>query len=79
MDGEGRVEPDLRREFAQQPRADAGWQPALDAFTTALTANLPMGIHAESVGVTDSGVTAKYVTRDAAIPNGAQDPCFAGV
>lgn len=54
-------------------------QPALDAFTTALTANLPMGIHAESVGVTDGGVTAKYVTRDATIPNGAQDPCFAGV
>jgi hypothetical protein len=54
-------------------------QPALDAFTKALTANLPMGIHAESVGVSDSGVTARYVTRDATIPNGAQDPCFQGV
>lgn len=54
-------------------------QPAFDAFTTALTKNLPMGIHADSVAVTDSGVTAKFVTRDATIPNGQQDPCFAGV
>lgn len=54
-------------------------QPALDAFTKALTANLPMGIHAESVGVTDSGVAARFVTRDATIPSGRQDPCFQGV
>lgn len=54
-------------------------QPALDAFTGQLTKNLPMGIHAESVGVTDSGVTARFVTRDATIPNGQQDPCFAGI
>lgn len=54
-------------------------QPALDAFTTALTANLPMGIHAEKVEVTDTGVTARFVTRDATIPNGRQDPCFAGL
>jgi len=54
-------------------------QPAFDAFTTALTKNLPMGIHADSVAVTDSGVTAKFVTRDATIPNGQTDPCFAGL
>jgi len=54
-------------------------QPALDVFTTALTQNLPMGIHADSVGVTDTGVTARFITRDATIPNGQQDPCFAGV
>ena len=54
-------------------------QPALDLFTTALTKNLPMGIHAESVDVTDTGVAARFVTRDATIPNGQQDPCFAGV
>lgn len=54
-------------------------QPALDAFTKTLTANLPMGIHAESVGVTDSGVEARFVTRDATIPNGAKDPCFEGL
>ncbi len=54
-------------------------QPALDAFTKALTANLPMGIHAETVEVTDTGVAARFVTRDATIPNGQQDPCFAGL
>ena len=54
-------------------------QPALDLFTTALTKNLPMGIHADTVAVTDTGVTARFVTRDATIPNGQQDPCFAGV
>ena len=54
-------------------------QPALDAFTKALTANLPMGIHADKVEVTDSGVAARFVTRDATIPNGEQDPCFAGI
>ena len=54
-------------------------QPALDAFTDQLVKNLPMGIHAESVGVTDSGVTARFVSRDATIPNAQQDPCFAGL
>ena len=54
-------------------------QPALDVFTTALTKNLPMGIRAESVRVTDGGVNARFVTRDATIPNGQQDACFAGV
>lgn len=54
-------------------------QPALDAFTKALTANLPMGIHADRVAVTDSGVTATFLTRDATIPNGQEDPCFQGL
>lgn len=54
-------------------------QPALDVFTTALTANLPMDIRADSVAVTDTGVSARFVTRDATIPNGQQDACFAGV
>jgi hypothetical protein len=54
-------------------------QPALDVFTSALTKNLPMGIHADSVEVTDTGVKARFVARDATIPNGQQDPCFAGV
>lgn len=59
------------------PRESA--QPALDVFTDQLTKNLPMGIHADNVAVTDSGVTAKFVTRNATIPNGQQDPCFAGL
>lgn len=54
-------------------------QPALDAFMSTLTNNLPMGIHADSVAVTDSGVSAKFVTQNATIPNGQQDPCFTGV
>ncbi len=54
-------------------------QPALDAFMMTLTKNLPMGIHADSVAVTDEGVTAKFVTQNATIPNGQQDPCFSGV
>ncbi|BBY59143.1 LmeA family phospholipid-binding protein [Mycolicibacterium sarraceniae] len=54
-------------------------QPALDAFMSTLTKNLPMGIHADSVSVTDSGVSAKFITSNATIPNGQQDPCFAGV
>ncbi len=54
-------------------------QPALDVFTDQLTKNLPMGIHADNVEVTDSGVSAKFVTRNATIPNGQQDPCFAGL
>lgn len=54
-------------------------QPALDVFTDQLSKNLPMGIHAESVQVTDTGVDAHYATRNATIPNAAQDPCFAGL
>lgn len=54
-------------------------QPALDAFTSQLTKNYPLGIHADSVQVTDSGVTAQFSTQNAAIPAGQQDPCFAGV
>ncbi len=54
-------------------------QPALDLFTDQLSKNLPMGIHAESVQVTDSGVEARYATRNATIPNAAEDPCFAGL
>lgn len=59
------------------PRESA--QPALDVFTGQLTKNLPMGIHADSVTVTDSGVQARFITRDATIPNAQQDPCFAGL
>lgn len=51
-------------------------QPVLDAFTSSLTQNLPMGIHADSVQVTDTGVTTRFSTRDATIPVGQQDPCF---
>jgi hypothetical protein len=52
-------------------------QPALDAFTAQLTKNYPMNIRAQSVQVTDSGVTALFATQNAQIPKGQQDPCFA--
>src|SRR5262249_22715833 len=58
-------------------------QSALDAFTTQLTENYPLGIHVDSVQITDDGVTTHYSTRDASIPKGnqgskhKQDPCFA--
>jgi hypothetical protein len=54
-------------------------QPALDLFTDQLTKNLPMGIQAENVAVTDGGVQARFATRNATIPNAQQDPCFAGL
>ena len=54
-------------------------QPALDAFTSALTTNYPLGIHADSVQVTDSGVVSQFSTQNASIPKGNDDPCFAGL
>lgn len=54
-------------------------QPALDAFTAQLTKNYPMGIHADNVQVTDSGVVSQFSTQNASIPKGQQDPCFTGL
>lgn len=52
-------------------------QDALDVFTSRLINDYPLGIHADSVQVTDSGVTAHFSTRNASIPPGQSDPCFA--
>jgi LmeA-like phospholipid-binding len=54
-------------------------QPALDAFTSALTKDYPLGIKADSVGVTGDGVVARFSTQNATIPPDNQDPCFAGL
>jgi hypothetical protein len=54
-------------------------QPALDLFTDQLTKNYPMGIKADNVQVTDSGVASQFSTQNAEIPKGEQDPCFAGL
>ena len=54
-------------------------QPALDAFTSQLTKNYPLGVKADSVQVTDTGVVSKFSTKNATIPVGQQDPCFAGL
>lgn len=66
-------------------------QSALDGFTTHLTENLLLDIHADSVQITDAGVTAHYSIRDTSIPRGSQGnqdnqgnkdnqaPCLAGL
>lgn len=54
-------------------------QPALDTFSAQLTKNYPMGIHADSVQVTDSGVISRFSTQNASIPKSNDDPCFAGL
>ena len=54
-------------------------QPALDAFTSQLTKDYPLGIHADTLQVTDSGVMSQFSTQNASIPKGNNDPCFAGL
>ena len=62
---------------ATLPRETA--QAALDTFTANLTKQYPLGIHADSVQVTNDGVVAHFSTRDASIPAAQTDPCFAHV
>jgi hypothetical protein len=52
-------------------------QKALDDLTTKLNDNYPLGIHADSVEVTDAGVVGKFSSQDATIPKEDADPCFA--
>ena len=55
-------------------------QSTLDAYTANLTANYPLGIHADSVQVTPTGVTSHFSTQNATIPAGDNnDPCFANI
>ena len=54
-------------------------QPALDAFSAQLTKNYPLGIHADSVQVTDTGVVSQFSTQNATIPKQNEDPCFANL
>lgn len=55
-------------------------QSTLDDFTSNFTKNYPLGIHADGVQVTDSGVTAHFSTQNATIPNdNSNDPCFANL
>jgi hypothetical protein len=63
-------------------------QSALEAFTTDITENYPIDIHAEGVQITNDGVTAHYSARDTPIPQAEQgtqgdkdnqDPCFASL
>jgi hypothetical protein len=54
-------------------------QPALDAFSATLTKGYPLGVKADSVTVSDTGVQAHFSTRNASIPAGNTDPCFANL
>lgn len=54
-------------------------QPALDAFSAQLTKGYPLGVKADDVKVSDTGVTAHFSTRNASIPADNTDPCFAGL
>jgi hypothetical protein len=65
-------------------------QSVLDAFTNRITENYPLDIHADSLQITNDGVTAHYSARDMSIPQGnqrnqgnqgnhPQDPCFASL
>ncbi|MEB3032459.1 LmeA family phospholipid-binding protein [[Mycobacterium] nativiensis] len=53
-------------------------QPELDRFAEALTKRYPLGLRADSIQVTDTGVVAKFSTRNASIPR-SNDPCFANL
>jgi hypothetical protein len=52
-------------------------QTALDNLTKKLNDNYPLGIHADSVEVTESGVVGTFSSQDAPIPKGDANPCFA--
>jgi hypothetical protein len=54
-------------------------QSTLNEFTSNLTKNYPLGIHADSVQVTSTGVVSRFSTRNATIPSGGQNPCFANL
>ncbi len=54
-------------------------QSTLDTFTSKLTKQFPLGIHADSVQVTDNSVVGQFSTRNAAIPQDQSDPCFANL
>jgi LmeA-like phospholipid-binding len=55
-------------------------QKNLDDLTSKATQNYPLGIHADSVKVTSTGVEGTFSTSNATIPAGdSQDPCFANL
>ncbi|MGH3969843.1 MAG: LmeA family phospholipid-binding protein [Mycobacterium sp.] len=54
-------------------------QAGLDNFASRLTKDYPLGIHADSVQVTNNGVAAHFLTRNASIPPGQSNACFANL
>ena len=55
------------------------FQPQLDALTSTVMTNLPTGIRADSVQLTDTGVNARFSARHASFPVAQTDPCFSGL
>ena len=53
-------------------------QPALDTFANELTKRYPLGLRADSVEVTSTGVLARFSARNARIPR-TDNPCFANL
>jgi hypothetical protein len=54
-------------------------QTALDGLTKKLNDNYPLGIKADSVKVTDSGVVGTFSSQNASIPKADANPCFASL
>ncbi|UVO14569.1 DUF2993 domain-containing protein [Mycobacterium sp. SVM_VP21] len=50
-------------------------QPELDRFASELTKRYPLGLRADGIEVTDTGVVARFSTHNASIPR-TDDPCF---
>jgi LmeA-like phospholipid-binding len=59
------------------PLPKDGVQTALNDLTKKLNDNYPLGIHADSVEVTGTGVVGKFSSQDASIPKDDANPCFA--
>jgi hypothetical protein len=59
------------------PLAKETVQTALDGLTAKLNAQYPLGIHADSVEVTATGVVGKFSTQNASIPRDDANACFA--
>jgi hypothetical protein len=59
------------------PLAKDTVQTALDGLTAKLNAQYPLGIHADSVEVTATGVVGKFSTHNASIPRDDANACFA--
>lgn len=52
-------------------------QSSLNDLTKKLNDNYPLGIHADSVEVTESGVIGSFSSQNASIPREDANPCFA--
>ena len=59
------------------PLPKDGVQTALNDLTKKLNDNYPLGIHADSVEVTETGVVGKFSSQNASIPKEDANPCFA--